>query len=99
MKVITICGSMKYKDEMLNIAEKLSLKGICVLTPNFLTKPKEKYTFENFNTLSKLHMKKIELSDEILVMNIDNYIGNSTEKEIEYAKKLNKKITYYLDLT
>ena len=42
--------------------------------------------------------KRIELSDAILVVDINNYIGNSTNLEIDYAKKLCKEIIYYTDL-
>lgn len=48
--------------------------------------------------LKEEHFKKIELSDAILVINVDEYIGYSTNLEIEYAKKLNKEILYYTDL-
>lgn len=48
--------------------------------------------------LKKEHFKRIEISDAILVLNIDNYIGESTKLEIDYAKKLNKEILYYTDL-
>ena len=48
--------------------------------------------------LKKEHFKRIEMSDAILVLNIDNYIGESTKLEIDYAKKLNKEILYYTDL-
>lgn len=44
------------------------------------------------------HFKRIELSDAILVVNINNYIGESTNLEIDYAKKLGKEIIYYTDL-
>ena len=44
------------------------------------------------------HFKRIELSDAILVVNINHYIGNSTNREIEYAKKLGKEIRYVFDL-
>ena len=43
------------------------------------------------------HFKRIELSDAIFVVNVNNYIGNSTNLEIEYAKKLKKEILYYTD--
>ena len=46
----------------------------------------------------KVHLKRIELSDTILVVNVNNYIGNSTNLEIEYAKKLKKGIINYTDL-
>ena len=42
--------------------------------------------------LSKLHYKKIEISDAIYVVNLNGYIGESTKSEIEYARSLNKEI-------
>ena len=46
--------------------------------------------------IDKMHKEKIKLSDAILVVNVDGYIGNSTKSEIEYAKSLNKEIIYYV---
>ena len=48
--------------------------------------------------LNKMHQEKIKISDAIFVVNIDGYIGNSTKKEIEFAKSLGKEIIYYNDL-
>ena len=48
--------------------------------------------------IDKKKKKKIRLSDAILVVNVNNYIGNSTKSEIEFAKSLNKEIIYYTDL-
>ena len=45
-------------------------------------------------TFDLLHFDKIELSDEVLVLNINGYIGESTRNEINHAKKLNKTIRY-----
>ena len=100
MKIITVCGSMKYKKEMMEITEKFALEGNCMITPIYLTKStKDEYTAEDSFTLGKIHREKIKLSDAILVVNVDNYIGESTSKEIEYARSLNKEILYYTDLT
>lgn len=99
MKVITVCGSYKFKKEMMEMTEKMTLKGNCMLTPIELTKPnKEAYTKEEAVMIDKMHKEKIKLSDAILVVNVNNYIGNSTNSEIEYAKSLNKEIIYYTDL-
>lgn len=98
MKVITVCGSLKYKKEMMEITEEIALNGNCMITPIYLTKSKEEYTEEDFLMLSKMHFEKIKLSDAILVVNVNNYIGESTNKEIEFAKSLNKEIIYYTDL-
>ena len=47
--------------------------------------------------LSQMHKEKIKISDAILVVNVNNYIGASTQNEIEFAKSLNKEIIYYTD--
>ena len=48
--------------------------------------------------LGKMHKEKIKLSDAILVVNVNSYIGKSTKSEIEFAESLNKEIVYYTDL-
>lgn len=99
MKIITICGSLRFKKEMMEISEKMELMGNCVLTPIYPTKEdKDDYTEEEVVILDKMHKEKIKLSDAILVVNVDNYIGNSTKSEIEFAKSLNKEIIYYMDM-
>lgn len=96
MKIITICGSLKYQKEIMDVAEKLALKGNCVLTPVYPVSNNER-TENQLMLLKEEHFKKIELSDEIMVVNVNNYIGDSTKLEIDYANKLNKKIIYYTD--
>ena len=99
MKIITICGSYKFKKEMIEIAEQLTLEGNCVLMPNELSRPsKESYTKKEATMIDKMHKEKIKISDAILVVNVDNYIGSSTKKEIEFATNLNKEIIYYTDI-
>ena len=99
MKIITVCGSYKFKKEMLEITEKLALQGNCMLTPIELSKPnKEAYTEKEAEMLDKMHKEKIKLSDAILVVNVNDYIGHSTKTEIEYAKLLGKEVLYYKDL-
>jgi len=99
MKIITICGSYKFKKQMAEIAEKMTLNRNCVIMPNELTKTsKEDYTKEEILIIDKMHKEKIKISDAILVIDVNGYIGNSTKSEIEYAKSLNKEILYYTDL-
>ena len=95
MKIITLCGSLKFQKEMMEIAEKMALEGYCVLTPVYHVSSNIKRTEKQIEKLKEAHLKKIELSDAILVINVNNYIGNSTNLEIEYAQKLNKEIMYY----
>ena len=100
MKVITICGSMKFINEMMQISEKVELQGNCVLMPIFnTTRPnKDYFTSEEIKVLDEMHRVRIKMSDAILVVDVNNYISNSTKSEIEYAKSLNKEIIYYSDL-
>lgn len=63
------------------------------------TKPtKGDYIEEEIIMLDKMHRERIKLSDAILVVNVDNYIGTSTKNEIEFAKSLGKEIIYYTEL-
>ena len=98
MKIITMCGSLKFQKEMMKVAEKIALDGYCVLTPVYPVLENIERTEEQLIKLKEAHFKRIELSDAILVVNINNYIGDSTNLEIDYAKKLGKKIIYYTDL-
>ena len=98
MKIITLCGSLKFKNEMMAVAEKMALNGDCVLTPVYPLSENIERTEEQLIKLKDAHFKKIELSDAILVVNINNYIGESTNLEIDYAKKLEKEIIYYSNL-
>lgn len=98
MKIITVCGSLKFKEEMIKIAVEMELQGNCVITPIYPTNSdKDIYTDEQIVILNEMHKEKIKLSDAILVVNVNGYIGSSTRSEIEFAKGLNKEIIYYTD--
>lgn len=95
MKIITICGSLKFKSEMIEVAEKLELQENAVITPIYPTNSnKDAYTDEQLDILDKMHKEKIKISDAIYVVNAGGYIGTSTKSEIEYAKSLGKEILY-----
>lgn len=99
MKIITVCGSLKFKDEIMQITEKVALQGNCMLSIVYPTNSNiDAYTDEEKELLGKMHKERIKISDAILVVNIDNYIGSSTKNEIEFAKSLNKEIIYYTDI-
>lgn len=93
MKIYTICGSFKFTDVMIEEAERLTLEGNCILTPTYIFK-RHLYNV-NTDKLIESHNKKIEMSDGIYVIDVDGYIGADTQREIEYAKMLNKEIKYY----
>lgn len=96
VKVVCLCGSRKFASEFVREQTRLTLEGNVVLTPlfSFYNVEVEELTEEQISVLKKLHLKRIEMADEVLVINKDGYIGESTKKEIEYATSLNKKINY-----
>jgi len=91
-KVITICGSVKFMEQINIHAERLELEGNCVLT--IITPTKETYSAEELNVFAAMHKQKIVISDAIFVVNINGYIGNSVRSEIEYAQSLKKEVLY-----
>lgn len=93
-KIITICGSLKFKNKMMEMAIKLELEGNIVLTPIYPITDDNVYNKKEIIMLGKMHKEKINLSDAIFVVNVDGYIGESTKSEIEYAKEHNKEIIY-----
>lgn len=95
MKIITICGSLKFKNKMIEVAEKLELQENAVISPIYPTNSnKDAYTDEQVDILDRMHKEKIKISDAIYVVNVGGYIGSSTKSEIEYAKALGKEILY-----
>ena len=98
-KVITLCGSTRYKDEFLAVLENLTLAGNIEMLPGYFGHqegaiPISEAVKEN---LDALHKKKIDMSDIIYVINKDGYIGESTKSEIAYALAHNKEVLYYED--
>ena len=95
-EVVTLCGSTRFKEQFIEANRKLSLQGKIVLSVGQFTHADSlSLSEEQKKKLDELHFKKIEISDTIYVIDVDGYIGQSTRNEIEYAKKLNKKIYYY----
>ncbi|MCT4613086.1 MAG: hypothetical protein N4A47_06935 [Clostridia bacterium] len=94
-KVITICGSLKFVNEIMMHSKRLELEGNCVLNIIYsMQRDKDDYTEEQFEILDRMHKQKIDMSDAIFVINVGGYIGEGTKSEIEYAAKLDKEIIY-----
>ena len=105
-KVITLCGSTKFKDEFLKAQKDLSLKGNIVISVGLFGHSGDSEVWENMDEgtiiktkemLDDMHKRKIDMSDEIFVINVNGYIGDSTKSEIEYAIKTGKKVNYLED--
>ena len=95
MKTYTICGSMKFAEDMKKIAYDLEIsKGYnilqCVYCEDNIVPTEDKLL-----KLADAHYRKIDLSDGIYVVNMDGYIGTSVKKEIEYAERHGKEVLYH----
>ena len=96
-KVITICGSTRFKEEHLREIKRLTLEGNVVLSCPFYNHTDNsdtELTKEHLDLLDHLHKQKIDLSDAIFVVNPGKYIGTSTMNEILYASQRGKEIMY-----
>ena len=95
-KVITLCGSTKFKDEFLREQKRLSLEGNIVISVGLFghSGDDEVWSDGKKEMMDDMHKRKIDMSDEIFVINKNGYIGSSTKSEIEYAIKTNKKVNY-----
>ncbi len=95
---ITICGSLKYEQEVQRWHELLALKGhtvySMVVLPSQKGGNKDWYSEDEKETLDLLHLSKIEESDAIFVVDVDEYIGSSTKREIKWAEIRGKSIYY-----
>lgn len=96
MKIVTICGSMRFEKDIMKITAELETnKGFCVLQPVYSIE-KKIFNEGELKTLADAHYKKIDISDAIFVVNIGGYVGKSVSEEIDYAKSHNKDVLYYI---
>ncbi len=101
--VITLCGSTRFKDAFMEAQKRLTLEGNIVISVGLFGHAGDAEVWENMDegTLTKtkemlddMHKRKIDMADEIYVINVGGYIGSSTKSEIEYAKATGKGIRY-----
>lgn len=91
--IITLCGSTKFKDDFLIVQRELTLKGYIVISVGVFGHSGD--DLQNSKVmLDDMHKRKIDLADEIFVINKNGYIGESTKSEIEYAITHGKKVRY-----
>ena len=95
-KVITLCGSTRFKEAFLETQKRLTLEGNIVISVGLFghSGDDEVWSEGIKEMLDDMHRAKIDLADEIFVINVGGYIGSSTKSEIEYAKHTNKVISY-----
>lgn len=95
-KIVCLCGSTRFYELFDQMNYKFTLEDKIVLNIGCNTKSDEglKLTADDKIRLDELHKRKIDLADEVFIINKDGYIGSSTRSEIEYALRLDKPITY-----
>ena len=94
--IITLCGSTRFKEEFMKAQKELMLKGNIVISLGLFghSGDIEGLSQNTEEMLRKIHREKIDICDEIYVINKNGYIGENTKNEIEYAIKKNKKVRY-----
>ncbi len=95
-KVITLCGSTKFKEEFLREQKRLTLEGNIVISVGLFghSGDDEVWSEGTKEMLDDMHKRKIDMADEIFVINKNGYVGTSTRSEIEYATNTGKKVNY-----
>lgn len=95
-KVITLCGSTKFKEEYLEVQKQLTLQGNIVISVGLFghSGDNEVWSEGVKQMLDDMHLRKIDMADAIFVINKGGYIGQSTSREIEYAQSVGKEILF-----
>jgi hypothetical protein len=97
-KIITLCGSTRFKDEFISEQKRLTLEGNIVISVGLFGHSGDNEVWINKTKimLDDMHLRKIDLADEIFVVNPGGYIGESTRREIDYANKTDKQVKYLI---
>ena len=96
-KVITLCGSTRFKEDFERVNRELTLLGNIVISVGAFGHAGDTFTEEQKVMLDDIHKRKIDMADAIYVINKDGYIGASTRSEIQYALRTGKQIIYMED--
>lgn len=102
-KVITLCGSTRFKNQFIEVQKQLTLEGNIVISVGLFGHSGDNEVWENMDEgaltatkamLDDMHKAKIDMADEIFVINVGGYIGDSTRSEIVYAQAHGKAVRY-----
>ncbi len=93
-RIVTICGSMKFQSHIRALAEKLTLENGYIVIQCVYFEENREFSLQELCILRDIHLRKIELSDAIFVVNVGRYIGEFTRREIEFAHSLHKEVLF-----
>ncbi len=94
MEIICVCGSVKFRDEMLKYRDEQNAKGNWVLLPENMELDIQKIDMRVKERMDSLHKAKIDHSDMVIIWNKDGYIGKSTKSELIYALSILKPVEF-----
>ena len=96
-RVITLCGSTRFKEEFIEVQKRLTLEGNIVISAGVFEHFCDDRIWESGTKemLDEMQRKKIDMSNEIFVINKGGYIGESTRAEIKYALARKKSVRYF----
>ena len=106
-KIVTLCGSTRFKEQFMKAQKDLTLQECIVISVGLYGHSGDSEVWENMDegTLTKtkemlddMHKRKIDMADEIFVINVGGYIGDSTRSEIKYAQETGKVVKYLEDI-
>lgn len=89
-KVVCLCGSLRFENLFRSERRRLTSLGVIVLGPEEIS---EELTPSRRKALGELHLRRIDLADEVRVVGEDGYVGSATRREIEYARENRKVIS------
>lgn len=94
--IITLCGSTRFRDEFIEVNRNLTLAGNIVISVGLFGHHEELFDMNSRTKimLDELHKRKIDLADDIFVVNVGGYIGQSTQAEIQYAITHGKRVHF-----
>ncbi|MDQ0955863.1 hypothetical protein QFZ24_009872 [Streptomyces phaeochromogenes] len=98
--IVVLCGSTKFWEQFTEAAVYETVAGRIVLAPGCNLKEPHPLWSDPARAdrlkrvLDDLHLRKIDLADEVLVVNPGGYIGASTRREIDYARSIGKPVRY-----
>lgn len=96
-KIICYCGSLRFLEKFKEVEYQSVLDGNIALLPccMFVDIQREHGEMSEYKRMTdELHKRKIDICDEVFVLNVGGYIGNSTHSEISYAQSIGKPIKY-----
>ena len=95
-KVITLCGSTRFKEAFLRVQKQITLEGNIVISVGMFGHSGDEEVWKPGikDMLDRMHLSKIDMADEVFVINVDGYIGESTSREIAYALAHGKTVKY-----